>query len=377
MWKWTWPLIALCAASQSSFCAAQDSLPEPKELFKQLDKNGDGLLERSELTPEQARFFDRLLRNADKNEDGKLSHEEFLQGHKPEEGPGLPLNGLNPGGGRGLGDFRQRFEMLDKNKDGKVTRDEIPDFARERLSLIFERLGKDELTLEEFQRMERPGDGNRPQGPSPEQLFGRFDTNGDGKINADDQPQDRARPVLEQILRRLGKKPEDGVTKEEFVANFPRPPEGERRPEGDGMRGPLFVRLLDTDHDGRISKAEWAKAGELFAELDKNQDGEIDMPELMGPPPEGREEQMPGRDRPAGIGNAPRPFFDRLDRDGDGKLSREEAPPRLQDRFDQLDSDKDGKLSFEELRSMFPGGPNGARPEKSEDRPRDKRPPQE
>ena len=138
-------------------------------------------------------------------------------------------------------------------------------------------------------------------------------------------------------------------------------------PGGTPPRSPLFARLLDADGDGRITKAEWAKAAELFGELDKNQDGELDMSELLGPPPE-------GADRPPGNGNAgfgPQ-FFRQMDRNNDGKISKDEAGPRIKQRFSQLDRNSDGFISPEELRNGGP--PPGGRPETPEGQPRPKRP---
>jgi Ca2+-binding EF-hand superfamily protein len=274
---------------------AQDGVPDPKDLFQQLDRNKDGKLASDEIPKEQARYFERLVRNADKNGDGQLTLEEFTVGHKADDGPGLPLNNLGGQGGRGPGggDLKQRFDMLDRNKDGKVSRNEVPEFARERLMPLFDRLGKDELTLDEF----RQGFGGGGAGP----------------------------------------------------------------------RSPLFIRLLDADRNGRITKAEWAKAADLFSELDKNQDGELDISELMGPPPEGAE-------RPPGEGNGgfgPQ-FFRQMDRNNDGKISLDEAGPRIKQRFQQLDRNGDGFITPEELRSAGP--PPGGRPESSNGQPRSKRP---
>ena len=41
--------------------------------------------------------------------------------------------------------------------------------------------------------------------------------------------------------------------------------------------------------------------------------------------------------------------FKRLDMNGDGKISKEEAPPRLAQNFDRFDIDKDGLISLREF----------------------------
>src|SRR5262249_47501522 len=115
------------------FALAEDEKPkrpDPGALFSQLDKNGDGFITADEVGDDRKAFFERLLRVADKDKDGKLSKEEFAAGlaglakgeaKRPEGVPGKK----GPFGK----DFdpEAMFNRLDKNGDGKLTKDEIPE----------------------------------------------------------------------------------------------------------------------------------------------------------------------------------------------------------------------------------------------------------
>ncbi|QDU80832.1 EF hand [Polystyrenella longa] len=164
-----------------------------------------------------------------------------------------------------------------------------------------------------------------------------------------------------------------------------------------------LLNTLDTNEDKKLSKEELSKAAEMFAELDKDEDGQVSIPELIGKPkidhdksehgrrqgrmgkrdghhrgegrmgmhhrgmrggkgmhgrkqgkemekPEGRGPRMSGKDRAEG-------FFKRLDKDEDGKLSEAELPERMKERLAKLDKDSDGTISKEEFKS--PRGPKG------------------
>jgi collagen type III alpha len=195
----------------------------------------------------------------------------------------------------------------------------------------------------------------------------------------------------------------DSLTKEQFVrvAQFlapsgdPRPdarpgeprPEGrprEPRPGAPGFRPPL-VAALDADGDGELSAGEIEAAAKALLKLDRNGDGKL-TPDELGPPPprdgrpgEGRPAgRAPGdgRSTPAGLGERSRAS----DTNGDGKLSREEAPERLRPVFDRFDENGDGFLDGAELSRRLPDGelrpergrPEGSRPNR--DRPADPKP---
>lgn len=379
-WFWAAGLAVTFAVPQVSI--AQDGVPQPEELFKRLDKSGDGKITKDEVPEDQRRFFDRSIRVGDKDDDGALTKDEFLQANKPPEGGNIPLTpGGGPGGDR-RGDLRQRFEMMDKNKDGKLTLDEVPEPLRDRLKGIFDRLGKTELTLDEYGRaLGGPGGGAGMLEPGA--LFARFDKNNDGKLTKDEVPEE-FKERLAQAFERLGK---DEMTREQFTDMLRRFASGSGTPPGqpprEGMDGrrmmPAFIRLLDTDNDGRLSKAELAKAVDKFAELDENGDGHLDPRELMGPPPGGffGGPGNPDMRRPGGDGGPNSPgrslLVEQFDRNKDGKLSVDEVPERMKEIFGRLDKDNDGFLTMEELRAgaeRFQGRPGANRPDGDSPRPR-------
>ncbi|HUG17328.1 MAG TPA: hypothetical protein VMM56_00020 [Planctomycetaceae bacterium] len=383
---------------------AQDTNPQ-SEFFKKLDTNGDGFVTAEEVGKDKAELFDRLIKLGDEDQDQKLTLEEFSKALKPAQ-PQPGPNPAQPGGPErrgGTPNPAESFARLDRDGDGKLTRSEIPEPLKERFEPVFEKAGKESLTQAEFtEAFAQIGRANAARERPPldeaglKESFDRMDQNQDGTVTADEIPE-RARPQFAPLFEQLGK---EAFTLEDFskfavAVRQVRPgdagtPEG-RRPAGrfpgapDGQpRGPVFLSKLDKDNNGKLSATELAFAVTLLEELDLNKDGELDAGELMGfrPGPGGPGMRGPGGRsetdaarpdrprRPEGAGNPERPgqpagddfakrFFERFDTDGDGFITKSEAPERLGENFDTLDRNGDGKISLEEFQSEAGPRPRG------------------
>lgn len=105
---------------------------------------------------------------------------------------------------------------------------------------------------------------------------------------------------------------------------------GERHGRGQGQhgRGGAMMRM-DTDNDGKISREEWKGKPEAFDKIDKNGDGFITKEELA---------------------ESRRNRFEEMDTNNDGKISRDEwkGNPKI---FTRLDTNNDGVLTKEELKA--------------------------
>lgn len=312
------------------------------EFFKRLDKDGDGKLSKTELPEFMANRFAPLFESTGKD---AFTLEEFQQlRQKLERGRPEQDSQANPA---------EVFKRLDTNSDGKLTIEESSESGRRIVGALLERSGKGRdgsLTLQEFekaaaqfgrnQQRTRPDERKRPQ------------SDGDAKRPESD------RPARDGDMQRPGQND---------------------RPQGGG---PAFLRILDANHDGRLGRDELAKAVQLLEQLDQNGDGTLDLRELFGGPgpgqndsnrprPDGasrpaegqkpgerpRDDERPGTDQSRREGRpqvgSVEENFERMDRNKDGVVNRDEAPERLRENFDRVDSNSDGKLSLEELRKVF------------------------
>jgi Ca2+-binding EF-hand superfamily protein len=270
------------------------------ELFDKLDANKDGVVTSDEVPDDKQAIFERLIRVGDANGDKKLSKDELVAGLKraAPQAEAAPERGLG-----GLPNIAPKaiFARLDADSNGKIEKDEIPERMKENLA--------------------------------------RVDTNSDGAIDLAE---------FEKVAYGGGRRPEGD-------------PAG--GPEGRPGQGPVpggpVLRALDANGDGEISASEIADATKALAKLDKNGDGKLTRDEI-GPPP-GMRPDRPGEGTPAarpgaGGGAMVEQLLSRLkdaDKNGDKKISKDEAPDRLKENFDRIDSNSDGQLDESELKGML------------------------
>jgi Ca2+-binding EF-hand superfamily protein len=318
---------AILSADDAKEAPSQDSA-----LFDRLDTDKDGQLTAAEIPADKRRLFQRLLRVADQDKSGGLSRAEFLAGvadHSPE----LPLEEkptLDPANPSGLPSPEQFLQRFDKNMDGKVTLDEVPDEGRDRFQQLLARadknndnaVSKEEMTelVDTTNKQLKAGAGQDAR--DPRQMFKYLDTNGDGKVALDEVPGER-REGFEKMLKAFDKDGDGKLNEEEFVA---------------GMRA-VQARQGDKS-ESSPPKSSDAKPGESKpADSSDSKDGKSAS----------RRKQLAKR---LGKGSDADKLTQRilqLDKNKDGKISREEAAGPVAEHFDTFDANKDGFVDEAEI----------------------------
>lgn len=281
----------------------------------------------------------------------------------PKGKPGRPGEGRGRGGMPGIDQILQRF---DANKDGKLSKDELPEQAAERI-MRADANGDGVVTKEELEEVRKRIAGGQRGGegrgmPNPEQLFQRLDANGDGKLSKDELPERFGQRIMQADADKDGV-----VTKEEFAEIAKQMGGGRGGPGGQQDVGQLFARA-DKNGDGKLTKDELpGPLAERLMKADANGDGALTKAEL-----EEARKKAPGRPGPGAGGRGgfdPAQMFKRLDRNGDGKVGLDELPERMAERLKGADTDGDGAISkeeFEQARKNVAG--RGARKPKPVDR---------
>ncbi len=259
----------------------------------------------------------------------------------------------------------QFFTNFDANKDGSVTSAEI-DAKRKADFAKADSVGDGSVTLEEWKVFAKDRSGERSSDRSV-RIFQRFDTDGDGKVTRDEfltqaerftTRMDRMKKIMgdRMAMMKDGKGPrsegmrgdgprDQGKRGEGMSGNGPWDQDmmgfgkhgGKRGPGGKGMRGEMMQAMIakvDLNSDGKISSDELNKlADKLFA------NGPVDLAGFRTLAAEFKE--------PMYVRS-----FQRLDTNGDLKISSEEFFAPTAKMMSRMDRNKDGVITSADFTKM-------------------------
>ncbi|MBI5365958.1 MAG: EF-hand domain-containing protein [Planctomycetes bacterium] len=319
--------------------------PLTVESVMAMDADGDGMIARAEWTG-KPKGFDAT----DADRDGKLSREEVA----------AAVSLMNGGGGGGgnapAGESGKPAAEGKEGKDGKGAR---------RGPLAQPSAG----TVRLFDDYDTNKDGRLSYGEFRSAAFDRMDSDGDGRVVAEELPV----PMVERVMKidadgdgaitraEFGRVPDpfmkrhdgDGngwIDRNEFLSFLDGAAGG--GPGGmDGKNGGLaatgepdkdaeaFIQKFDKNGDKKVSKAEFTAAPNLFDRIDRDQDGQLTQDEVgnfykqlqkravvTGPPDfiERYDKNKDGRVTPDEY-DGPEEGFARVDLDGDGAITARDA----------------------------------------------------
>lgn len=223
------------------------------------------------------------------------------------------------------------FKRLDRDGNGKLSGDEVPERMRGRMEII-DTDGDGAISRSEFQRV-----AERMQGAS-KKFAGKGDP-GQERPEGNGKPGESRSKGKAEKKSKFAKKGGDGRDPEELFSRMDR--NGDGKLAKDELRGPLAENFdrLDANGDGFVTKDEIRNAMATF----RRKQGDGKGPgKSRGPGPRGDRADS-GTDR------SPRALFNQQDVDADGRVTKSEAQGPLAEKFSQLDADKDGKLSLQEI----------------------------
>ena len=187
--------------------------------------------------------------------------------------------------------------------------------------------------------------------------FEEIDTNGDGfidlkeaKVMADYATSQQAasvKPITgEQILAFMDTNRDGKISKDELAAAVGFQANSQQAGTKERKAAEKIVRSMDANRDGKISKDEISAVMKpYFEQIDTNGDGFIDAKEAWGMAYYANSQQVQGPITAEQI-------VGYLDKNGDGKISKDEASAELKPHFEQIDTNKDGVIDVKEAQVM-------------------------
>jgi Ca2+-binding EF-hand superfamily protein len=316
--------ISLAAALFLSLSGSGAHASDYSELFARLDADSDGQLAKTEIPTDQAPLFRRLVRTADEDGDGKLSVEEFQTGltsRRPEK----PLTEKADNELPGADALLLLLAWMDKNADLSIDGSEVPSDLRP-------------LFNEIAALMNRPESGQVAV-PQLRQQAGRYAVMAQRFSRRQKIDVELELSLLNDLQWAYVERLRSSLRPGSMLAN--------------SKNASVVFSQLDTNGDGKVTFGEVPppfadRFAVLMERADRNQDKQLSEQEIKflskriasletNRPPLAKTNQLVKQ------------LLRRADRDNDGRLSREETPPRLGKRFAEIDENSNGFLDKNEL----------------------------
>jgi Ca2+-binding EF-hand superfamily protein len=281
--------------------------------FQGLDKNGDGVITRSEW-----RGNDNSFRHQDWNGDGILSGDEVRTGARRQTGWGQDWN--RDGRVDNVdSQIAERFRGYDMNSDDRVARSEWPGDGR-----LFARLDANRDGYLSVQEYTQGGGFNLDALGGPSSRFSSIDSNSDGLITRNEWNMSNA------DFNRLDVNRDSRISRFEFEKDTA---------ANDGYRySAAQFNTMDANHDGWLVRGETRMDAFQFDRFDANDDNRISRQEF-----ENFATSQPSQ-------------FNVLDDNGDGWLTRGETPMDA-NQFDRFDANDDNRISRQEFENFATSRP--------------------
>lgn len=222
-----------------------NALDQVGDLFRKLDANSDGRLEKTEMSESQNVHFVRILRISDGDRNGILTQEEMSQGLRPPEPMTPPQQA-----------FRDRLKKadprkMDRNGDGQITSDEVPEAMRGRFEKRLKESGKSSVSVEALTQL----------------LRGTQDS--------------EAKPASSRKKKQAAGASESSEKKSDPASNSAakRDPLREQRKPGSDLASRF--EKMDQNSDGKLTSEEMPERLKArFGKLDADGDGSVSIQEL-------------------------------------------------------------------------------------------------
>merc|ERR1719233_2625907 len=306
----------------SKFRSIRKTVQDVQNAFKQFDKNGDGAIDKGELTSALAstggnftkQDIDVLFAAGDVDGDGQIDYEEFIALMCPSASDIVEKFRAKY---KNVNDVKSAFKRFDRNGDGALEKQELAaalkssgeSYSDVEVNAIFslgDVDGDGEITLEEFIALMSPSASSVVKRISKsfknlndvKAAFKKIDTDNDGLLSKKEVMASSGNKYdAEEVdaIFALGEVNGDGeIDMGEFISiMFPSAVDvalqvSQTFKTLDDVK--QAFKLLDKDGDGSITKQEMASSGQkfnsaqieaIFALGDINDDGALDLDEII------------------------------------------------------------------------------------------------